>query len=485
MNQHLDPENLSDEELAKIIAADPRLVAELAKRDFEYFFDLFFKRYKTSELAPFHREFFKIVQDDSIKRAFVLGFRGCGKSTILNTAAICYGILALSKKHIVIASQTQQQARGHMRNVREEVALNPLLKKLFGPFAEGTEEWSASQLVIPAYGATIVAMSVEEGKRGSRFGPHRPDFIIIDDVEDLASTKTSENREKTFDWLVGEAIPLGDENTRIFFLANMLHPQAALLKIEKLIVDGVMPGIAMRVPFLNEDGTAAWPQRFPTPESVEEFRRSRGDDLVWERDYLLKATAKALQIIKMEDIHFYDYGAMKDSFHQGWGGFASGLDPAISKKESADYTAIVTGKLLRGSDKPIIYIQPDIVNLRMNFSETLDMVKAIKKQYDSPYHYFYIEATSYQRALVEELQRQSIEAIPMHGLGDKEARLHIVSRYIRDGTIQFPLTGCEKLLDQLVYFGSELHDDLADAFAYLVLGMLGEMDSGSGQVFWI
>jgi len=47
---------------------------------------------------------------------------------------------------------------------------------------------------------------------------------------------------------------------------------------------------------------------------------------------------------------------------------------------------------------------------------------------------------------------------------DKRTRLSTVASKIESGQILFPRTGCEKLIDQIVHFGVEKHDDLMDAF---------------------
>jgi phage terminase large subunit-like protein len=43
---------------------------------------------------------------------------------------------------------------------------------------------------------------------------------------------------------------------------------------------------------------------------------------------------------------------------------------------------------------------------------------------------------------------------------------------IKNAKIFFPRTGCEELINQIVHFGVEKHDDLADAFSSLVLDFL-------------
>src|SRR5437762_6973421 len=50
----------------------------------------------------------------------------------------------------------------------------------------------------------------------------------------------------------------------------------------------------------------------------------------------------------------------------------------------------------------------------------------------------------------------------------------MAARYIKNGTVTFPRTGCEQLLNQLFGFGSEKHDDLVDALVYPILGVAGE-----------
>jgi len=69
--------------------------------------------------------------------------------------------------------------------------------------------------VIPKFNARLIAASSEQSIRGLRHGAYRPDLIICDDVEDLNSVKTNESRDKTYAWLTGDVIPLGDLNTKI------------------------------------------------------------------------------------------------------------------------------------------------------------------------------------------------------------------------------------------------------------------------------
>ena len=62
--------------------------------------------------------------------------------------------------------------------------------------------------------------------------------------------------------------------------------------------------------------------------------------------------------------------------------------------------------------------------------------------------------------------------IPAEGVkipGDKYARLSLVTHLIETGKVLFPRHGTEKLIEQLTHFGIEKHDDLVDAFVYLLI----------------
>jgi phage terminase large subunit-like protein len=50
----------------------------------------------------------------------------------------------------------------------------------------------------------------------------------------------------------------------------------------------------------------------------------------------------------------------------------------------------------------------------------------------------------------------------------------VAARYVKNGTVKFPRTRCEQLLNQVLGFGSEKHDDLVDTQVYLILGAAGE-----------
>lgn len=68
--------------------------------------------------------------------------------------------------------------------------------------------------------------------------------------------------------------------------------------------------------------------------------------------------------------------------------------------------------------------------------------------------------------------------------GDKRSRLITLSDMIKRGKVKFPKHGAEALISQIVGFGVEKHDDLADAFT-LVMHRAIELDVRTPRIFWI
>ena len=95
-----------------------------------------------------------------------------------------------ARREIRAAPRSDTIPRQHLENLKDEIERNELLRKDLGPFEEREDEWNSSSIVLPLLGARITAASTETSVRGIRHGPHRPQLIICDDIEDLQSVKT-------------------------------------------------------------------------------------------------------------------------------------------------------------------------------------------------------------------------------------------------------------------------------------------------------
>jgi predicted phage terminase large subunit-like protein len=116
----------------------------------------------------------------------------------------------------------------------------------------------------------------------------------------------------------------------------------------------------------------------------------------------------------------------------------------------------------------------------MDFPTTKEMVKNLSDTINPKRKTtILIEQVAYQEALIQALQTEGYpaEGVNPHGQ-DKQARLRLVSSYVKNGNIFFPRHGSSEMVNQLVNFGVERYDDLVDAFTMMVNQVFVVKDSG-------
>jgi tRNA(Met) C34 N-acetyltransferase TmcA len=117
-------------ELQEKLFKDRELRAAITSQSHEWFFSTYFANYLTSESAEIHKSLFAVTEDEENPLSVVVAFRGSGKSTIMTMSYPIWAVLGKQqKKFVLIASQTQYQARVHLMNIKRELESNDLLKK--------------------------------------------------------------------------------------------------------------------------------------------------------------------------------------------------------------------------------------------------------------------------------------------------------------------------------------------------------------------
>ena len=409
--------------------------------------------------AEFHRELIDRLGNDADRMLLILGFRGSAKSTFGSLALPLWTALEKKFHFILPIADTTLQAKINIANIRHELETNELIRNDYGDM-QSDEEWQKENMLL-ANDVRILARSRGQKVRGLRHRQYRPELIVVDDPEDLEWVRTKENRDKTERWLRAEVIPaLNERIGRLVLIGNQLHSDALLSRMKSDKGFGVL-----EYPLIDKQDRCLWPAKYPTKELLD-AQRDRAGSASWQREYLLHIVPEEGQEVKEEWIQFYD--RMPPHVLSS----AVGIDLAISKKETADFTAMVSGVSCLVDGVPKIYILPNPINERISFHETLQQMRATyaaMKMYSIPL--FFIEDVAYQKAAIEEAQRNGIPTQAMKAGADKRARLRAAATFVQNGTVLFPRRGAEDLLTQLTGFGVEDHDDLADAFAYLILGI--------------
>ena len=180
------------------------------------------------------------------------------------------------------------------------------------------------------------------------------------------------------------------------------------------------------------------------------------------------------RLVKIEWIKYYDELPSVDDESFRFAGI--GIDLAISLKDSADYTAMVTAYMFGEEENMRVYILPNPINKRMDFATGLETAIALSNTVvHGEKTTLFIENVGYQEAFIQYLASKNIpvEGVPVHGQ-DKRTRLALITHLLKQGRILFPREGAEDLINQLTGFGLERHDDLADAFSLIMHKVLQE-----------
>ena len=419
-------------------------------------------------MAPFHAEMCSALSDPNIPLLEVMGFRGSAKSTIGSLALVLWAALEHPDIYpfIIPIADTASQIGLNMAAIKNELETNERLIADYGPMMpdidEHPDEWQAKNIVL-RNGVRIMGRSRGQRIRGMKHREHRPKLIVVDDPEDLEWVRTKENRDKTERWLVGEVIPATDaRQSKVVLIGNFLHNDALMARMSKNTLFKVI-----EFPLVDDTGRCLWPAMYPTQESLDQQRQKVGETS-WYREYCLKVVPEEGQDVLPEDIHYYDELPFDDGNY-----LARGVDLAISTEQTADCTAVVTGEVTYEGNAIKIYVYPHPVNRRMNFNDSMDTFTNLRHSSKMSQTWL-VENVMYQQVAVEEMQRRAFDVIPMRPTRDKRSRLRVAARYIKNGTVMFPRTGCEDLLTQLFGFGVEKHDDMVDALVYCILGAVGE-----------
>lgn len=393
--------------------------------------------------------------------------RGFSKTTLVGVGFILYCILYQLMKFPVYISETATHAEMQLGNCRAELEGNDRIKAVFGdivPNRQSSLKWSGD-IIQTVTGVTVVARGRGGQVRGLNVGGQRPDGIVFDDVEDRESVKTAEQREKTKAWLYGDvmpALPEMQDNATILGLGTLLHAEALLMTLHR---DPEWTSVIFGVK--DRQGDLLWKANMDEPK-IEAKKQSYGRAGLLHQYYLeYENTIRAAESQKFQSSMFRILHVPRGELIQ----CGQVLDPAISQKAKADYSAIAVGGM---NTKGLIVVTDMWGKQGATVREQIDTYFELSQKWDCTLHG--IESIAFQAVLVhlvrEEMfrKRRYFEVTPItHSKNPQSKEERIVGilqpRYANGYIVHsrsFPL-----LETQLQDFPSGKRD-LPDALAMLV-----------------
>jgi phage terminase large subunit-like protein len=442
---------------------------KFAKYSHPLFFLIYLARYVKKPTADFQREMFKLLSDKKLDFIVITAFRGSGKSTICTTSFPIQSIISGKSHNIIIASQTQLQARAHLADIKAELESNELLANDLGPFKEQSDQWGAYALTFKDYDARIMCISTETAVRGIKYKEYRPDLIILDDIEDINSTRTKEARDKIHAWFTGEIIPLGNPDTKIIVLGNFLHEYSLVGRLRMEIENGQRSGVFKSYPLIDDNGVCLWPGMYPNAEAVEAQRRKINDEATWQREYCLKIIESDRKLLTLSQLHFYDQMPPKDLSH-GYLYTWIGVDLAAGEGEKHDYTAMTTVQVHVIDGHLTIYVSPNFVYKHIDFDGSMAAMQQLLNDAGEPEKTkLFIESNGMQLGYYQHIYKMGYkQVVPIKSHKDKLFRLQPAIGMIKKGYLLFPRSGAQELVTELISFGDREHNDGCDSLSIVV-----------------
>lgn len=456
--------------------------------DYGYFAKTYFPHLATSECADFQIDAARYIESHPRARALFEWARGHAKSTHIS-CLIPLWLLARSAMglgngfhFLLLVSKSEDMAKGLLADLQAELSNNEVYRQDFGIKAEKGSEWQSGRFSI-SDGTTFVALGRGQSPRGLKKGGRRPDYIVVDDIDDDLIIKNEKRCREAFDWMMTAlfgTMLAGDG--RFILVGNRISKKSILsLYAETKGIHHTTVNI------LDKNGNISWKSVY-TMEKVSEMRETQGERKFY-REFMNSPVDEG-SVFKLEWMHYGKILPLKEYVK-----IISYTDPSFRSSTSNDYKAtIVVGKTKEGYYHVLKAFagQCSVAEMVSWHYQIEDWIQA---QGGGKLPRYYMEANFIQDLLLDEFEKEGISRggrqIPITGDKrkkiDKFSRIETMQPLFERGFILFNIDekdseGMKILVEQLLGIekGSRLHDDAPDALESAIY-MLNKTGKGAGK----
>lgn len=380
-----------------------------------------------------------------------------------------------------MVADTFDQAALNLETIKDEIEHNERFSYYFGHL-KNPGKWNEGEIELMS-GIKVMAKGTGQRIRGLKWGPYRPDLIMIDDFESEHNTDTARIRAKVARWMMGAVLPSVAPKYQVILTGTIVHDKAFLRKI-----DQNSHWKTREYQAIKEDGTPLWPARYSLKdlEAIKDRYASMDQLDDWYREYCNQARSpETVDLLGRGMAQFYD----PKRVIYNWGGFYlqmpdganpvplaifMGVDPAMGK-EAGDDTALITIGITPSNDVYIINIEKG----KIGPLRTIDRMFALHKIYR--HQRIGIESVAYQEALIEMARAECLvrgqypSFIPVPTKGErKNARIMSMEPYFSRGRIHFRMDHDQDrwLIRQAENFDQEKTENEDDGLDGLYIAIL-------------
>ncbi|MFZ6655653.1 phage terminase large subunit [Undibacterium sp. TJN19] len=203
---------------------------------FRFFAQTYFPHYIKHSPATVHEYLFdrfqEVVDNKIGDHDAIAAPRGHAKSTIITQIGTLWCIVTGRKSYPLIVMDALDQALPMLEAIKAELCFNP---RLLVDFPEATGQGRVWQVgvIVTANDVKVEVFGSGKKIRGRRHGPHRPDLVIGDDLENDENVRSPEQRDKLMTWVLKSLLSLGpaDDSLDVFIIGTILHYDSVLSRL--------------------------------------------------------------------------------------------------------------------------------------------------------------------------------------------------------------------------------------------------------------
>lgn len=439
-----------------------------AKTDFAYFVAYYFPHYCTDnesgnivKPAKFHiQAAHKVLKAHDLRAVFQWP-RGHAKSTYMDII-IPMWLMIQDRRQLnvmVLVGKSEDNACTLLGDLQAELQFNNRYIYDFGS-KYNAGDWTDGQFVT-SDGIAFFALGRGQSPRGLRYRSHRPDYIVIDDLDDDELCRNEKRVTDLSNW-IKEALfgCFGAKGGRFIMVGNLIAKNSVLQNL--MDSKGVL---VSKVNIVDSKGNPAWPELW-TPEKIKDLEQFMGYRS-FQKEYMNNPIIEGT-VFKKSDIIFGQ--TLRPSQYAA---LVCYTDPSFKSSATADYKATV----LVGITNDGYFHVLKVFAAQTTVAEMVRWHYEIMKYVGSANCRYMIEANFMQDLLLDEFRKEGEQCgrhIPIIGdkrsKGDKFARIENLQPLYERGLIVINEQikndpGVAVLIDQLLSFqkGSRAHDDAPDA----------------------
>lgn len=414
-------------------------------------------------------------------RMGICASRGIGKSRIVgNYMPIILPMLGIGlgkrknkgHKFIVLISATFDNAVDMIQEIKDLYeSMDDRYKKLIE-----IGIWKADEISFKVQDGTtlsIVAMGAEGKIRGIRRRGNRPDLLIFDDSEFEELVYNPQRMIKWKKWVTRSAIPAMTPDGVVVWIGTPL-PNSLLGEIQSN-----SNWDFIECPIQDEFGTPAWVDRFPhswIERKKQEFKEM-GEINAWYQEYELEIIAESEQIFKPDMMRYISVSDIPTDLE-----FYVTCDLAISSATSADRTSFVVSAVDVDNNIYVFEIYADRSSPSRQVGELLSIASRYYEKNNNSPVYIGMEKGALKHSFIDQWERRLLDIDynhkipkiqdldPYGGANSKNKRIQQLETLFYRKKVFF-VRGCKNidiLEEELLSFPASKHDDVSDAFSYLL-----------------